>query len=117
MSHTPGPWIANYNGTLGHIKSIAEHPQGMTPTVARFDPHLTATTVTTEQMNANAALICAAPDLLAACKAVYAAIEKATMATGDILWIDHALPGVHETAMERLYNVIEQAEGRIVEEE
>lgn len=115
MSHTPGPWIANYNGSLGHIKSIAEHPLGMTPTVARFDPHLTATTVTTEQMNANAALICAAPDLLKACKDVLAALQKATQETGEILWLDHVLPGVHESAMERLQNVIDDAEGRLVE--
>lgn len=56
-------------------------------------------------------------DLLKACKDVLAALEKATQETGEILWLDHALPGVHESAMERLQNVIDDAEGRAVEEE
>lgn len=54
--------------------------------------------------------------LLAACKDVLAALQKATQETGEILWLDHALPGVHESAMERLQNVIDDAEGRLVEE-
>lgn len=54
----------------------------------------------------------AAQSMLAACKAVYAALDKATMETGEILWLDGVLPGVHETALERLMNVIDDAEGR-----
>ena len=35
--HTPGPWVKDHGGTLGHIKSIAPHEKGWTPTVARYD--------------------------------------------------------------------------------
>lgn len=66
--HTPGPWEINYNGTINHIKSIAEHPQGMTPTIARFDPNLCASSITAEEGIANAQLMAAAPDMLAALK-------------------------------------------------
>ena len=59
----------------------------------------------------------ASPDLLKACKDVLAALQKSTQETGEILWLDHVLPGVHESAMERLQNVIDDAEGRVVEEE
>lgn len=48
-------------------------------------------------------------DLESACRAVLASLEK--LATdGDIIWLDppHVLPGVHESAIERLKSVIEQ---------
>lgn len=112
MSHTPGPWAINYNGTIGHIKSLAKHPRGMTPTVARFDGQLIAQSIEEDESKANANLMAASPDLLKACKDVLAALEKATQKTGEILWLDHVLPGVHESAMERLQNVIDDAEGR-----
>ncbi len=118
VSHTPGPWAINYNGTIGHIKSLAEHPQGMTPTVARFDGNLIAQTIAEHEAIANANLMAASPDLLTACKAVMAAMEKELEESGEILWLDSpfVLPGVHESAIERLRNVIDQAEGRVVEE-
>jgi len=50
--------------------------------------------------------------LLKACKDVLAALEKATQETGEILWLHNTLPGVHESAMERLQNVIDDAEGK-----
>lgn len=62
--HTPGPWEADYGGTIGHIKSVAEYDDGRTPTVARYDvntPGLRA-----EEKEANKCLIAAAPDLLEA---------------------------------------------------
>jgi len=65
----------------------------------------------------NATAIAALPDLLKACKDVLAALEKATEETGEILWLDNALPGVHESAMERLQNVIDDAEGRVFEDD
>ena len=69
-SYTPGPWEVNYGNTIGHIKSVAEHPKGMTPTVCRFDRELiAAVTISEDEALANANLIAAAPDLLEACKA------------------------------------------------
>jgi hypothetical protein len=71
-----------------------------------------------EEYEANANLIAAAPDLLKACNAVMAAMEKELEESGEILWLDppFVLPGVHESAIERLRNVIDQAEGRVVED-
>jgi hypothetical protein len=63
---TPGPWEADYGGTLGHIKSIGPHPRGFTPTVARYD--VDTPSVTDGEKIANAKLIAAAPDLLEACQ-------------------------------------------------
>ena len=34
--HSPLPWVADLNGTLGHIKSVVPGAFG-TPTVARYD--------------------------------------------------------------------------------
>lgn len=68
------------------------------------------------EQEANANLICASPDLLTACKAVLASLEKLA-SDGEIIWLDppHVMSGVHESAIERLKNVIAQAEGRPVE--
>jgi hypothetical protein len=70
--HTPGPWVANYRGTVGHIKSIAENPNGFTPTVARFD--IGALSIPDDEKMANAQLIAAAPDLLAVSKKIEACV-------------------------------------------
>jgi hypothetical protein len=54
-------------------------------------------------------------DLLSCCKAVLESLEK--LATdGEIIWLNDGLPGVHESAIERLKNVIAQAEGQPVSE-
>jgi hypothetical protein len=54
-----------------------------------------------------------ADDLEAACRAVLDALEKLA-ADGAIIWLDppHVLPGVHESAIERLKSVIAQVEVR-----
>lgn len=48
-------------------------------------------------------------ELEAACRAVLDSLEKLA-ADGEIIWLDppHVLPGVHESAIERLKSVIEQ---------
>ncbi len=100
MSHTPGPWKRNYR----RITPVGGPSDGTGDICHVYGDE------TIETMNAN--LIAASPDLLRACKDVLAALEKATQETGEILWLDHVLPGVHESAMERLQNVIDDAEGR-----
>jgi hypothetical protein len=52
-------------------------------------------------------LTAAESDAIKACKDVLAALQKSTAETGEILWLDHVLPGVHESAIERLKSVIE----------
>ena len=34
---TPGPWVVDYGGSLGHIKSLANEDGRSTPTVAKYD--------------------------------------------------------------------------------
>ena len=73
--HTPGPWKLGYGGGYGKGHLYASTPDtsfGNLPLGAAFSPphyrggSLSAEAFTT--MEANAALIAAAPDLLAACK-------------------------------------------------
>lgn len=60
MSHTPGPWVVDSNGN--YIDSATGIP------VARLSA--------TAQLDDNARLIAAAPDLLEACKAAVAVLGK-----------------------------------------
>ena len=70
MNHTPGPWVKDYNGSVGHIKSLWEghgfinEKYRKTPTVARYD--VLSITISKEEQEANARLIAAAPELLEA---------------------------------------------------
>jgi hypothetical protein len=94
--HTPGPWeVRDHEGLF----AIA-HPTGWV--MESSDE---------QQNRTDARLIAAAPDLLEACKAALAAISSACQ-DGSIIWLDppFVLPGVHESAAERLQNVIERAE-------
>ena len=47
-------------------------------------------------------------ELVAACRAVLDSLQKLA-ADGEIIWLDppHVLPGVHESAIERLKGVLE----------
>jgi hypothetical protein len=114
MSHTPGPWKKDGAGTSGHVKAIINDGKRATPTVCKYDRDNSgcAVSITDEEIQANGYLLAASPDLLKACKDVLAALEKSTQETGEILWLDHVLPSVHESAMERLQNVIDDAEGK-----
>ncbi len=106
MKYTQGPWTFHRgNHGWGVDKSVSHGIRTI---------HDNTDGTRREEHEANAKLIAAAPDLLKACKDVLAALEKSTEATGEILWLDHVLPGVHESAMERLKNVIAQAEGQPV---
>lgn len=64
---TPGPWVKDYAGTIGHIKSVAERLDGKTPTVSKY-PHasndlLETLCLSDEEVEANARLIAAAPEM------------------------------------------------------
>ena len=73
MSHTPGPWHVDYNGTVGHIKAIVNE---VSPTVCKYgtdsrgERHSAVSL--SHQDEANARLIAALPDLLVAAESVIA---------------------------------------------
>ena len=58
---TPGPWVVDFDGTIGHVKSVAENEYANTPTVARYDIGIPG--VSESEQYANAHLIAAAPKL------------------------------------------------------
>ncbi len=113
MSHTPAPWLKTESNTV-----YALHERhGLGGRVVKcnrmwlhvyFDRDVPEAE---QQATVNAVL--SVPDLVKACKDVLASLEK--LATdGEIIWLDGDLPGVHESAIERLKNVIAQAEGQPV---
>ena len=58
---TKGPWIANYGGSIGHVKALRNVSTHNTPTVARCD--VLTLTVSDDEKKANAQLIAEAPEL------------------------------------------------------
>ena len=60
--HTPGPWVADYEGSIWHIKSVAPRPDYFTPTVARYDTR--AVSISQLEKQANARLIAKSPELI-----------------------------------------------------
>lgn len=104
MSHTPGQWELSdaeddtFNG--GQSRQLRGNMNWLGDVRAN-----------NEEDDANARLIAAGPELLLACKAVLAALNAAEL---DGLWIDapYQLPGVHESAQERLAAAIAKAEGK-----
>ena len=101
--HTPTPWhsfgpIIHHNGQhVAHVVNNERHPDGDTGS---------------PEQRANAEFIVRAcnsfDDLLAACKAVAAALDRIQQ-DGSIVWLDDG--PVHESASERLAWVIAKAEG------
>ena len=91
--HTPGPWEAVRSLTCGHLRAA----------------HNYQTKAKLEWTDDDLRLINALPELLEACRVVLAAIEQANLG-GEVLWINRGSP-VHESASERLADVIEQATG------
>lgn len=72
MKHTPGPW------TFDGIDTIGSDDVGVAIRLGIQDDNYTiGGKFDTDAMASNAALICAAPDLLAACKKALGAILKA----------------------------------------
>lgn len=73
MSHTPGPWVIDYEGTTGHIKAFV---RDKTPTVCKYGTDYRGERHSALELEhqdaANARLIAAAPDLLAAAEKVIA---------------------------------------------
>lgn len=67
MPHVPGPWMISNGNTEAEIVNDDGR------SVANFSGFVD---ISDEQADANAALICAAPDLIAACKELIAALNE-----------------------------------------
>jgi len=69
MSHTPGPWVIDYEGTVGHIKAFVGDK---TPTVCKYGTDYRGERHSAleieHQDEANARLIAAAPGMHEAIK-------------------------------------------------
>ncbi len=115
MNHTPGPWGIEQTTVSNWIGKMRPDSKKVEYIVAHTDRDSLRHDVLVRN-DANAKLISAAPDLLTACRAVLASLERIA-SDGEIIWLDppHCMSGVHESAIERLKGVIAQAEGRVVE--
>lgn len=101
MTHTPGPWSCDYGNFSVYCETGAEVCE-VTP--GNHDDH---TAISVEEMQANARLIAAAPELLATLKEAYDALDyaQAQVASDTDRW--------HLTRCRRkLKPVIDRAEGR-----
>lgn len=88
--HTPGPWVAENQGT----RIVISSPRGLVATVYGVDA----------EAEANAALLAAAPALLAA-----ACSAEAILARGK--WLDTST-GPEAVALRRLRAALAKVEGR-----
>ena len=95
--HTPGPWKP-------YAKTVSACNANGNDVRAECDPH---GRVCQNASWADARLIALAPELLQACRDVLEAIEQADMG-GEVLWIKRGSP-IHESASDRLQDVIERA--------
>ena len=99
--HTPGPWRAAKMHTLVGIRAGSG---ASVKRIARVYKASTATGITDAEGEANAQLIAAAPNLLAACRATLDGIDHACRDDG---WRDSML----HTLIPRLAAAIARAEG------
>ena len=108
--HTPGPWKVSRRFDIYQDRQDG-NGSGRYIGTTRGNGPLPWSIESVDE--ANAVLMAAAPDLLAACRVVLAAIEQANLG-GEVLWINRG-SAVHESASERLADVIEQATGETLE--
>ena len=70
LQHTQGPWVMDYHGTIGHIKTLC-NPHVHTKTIIKYRYSMCEEILTEEEIQANARLIAAAPEMLEALIDVY----------------------------------------------
>jgi hypothetical protein len=104
--HTPGPWRQFAPEIDGQVcQDYRTIRGGMGLRGEGFE-------LTGFVSEADARLIAAAPELLEACRLVLESIWQTDIG-GAVLWINRG-SGVHESASERLMDVIEKATGEVV---
>ena len=92
LQHTPGPWAIDYHGTIGHIKTL-HNPEEHTKTVIKYRYNLCEEILTEEEIQANARLIVAAPEMLEVLINVYGLYLEY-----DICWDNRPIKQVIEKA-------------------
>lgn len=83
MKHTPGPWIVYNDDDLAHsvLQAISRGD------ICRIGYYPSGIDATVEEINANARLIAASPDLLEACKAAKKHLEPDLVEPGrTVFW-------------------------------
>ena len=107
MGHTPGPWVVGgASGNEGEAREIVAASRTIAWSASTWDED--EGDVVTEEDDANAHLIAAAPDLLAACKRLASDLSM-------VLWKDgcgYTLCGSPGRLEDLLRDVIAKAEGR-----
>ena len=106
--HTPGPWIHNPRARDGHVDAISN---GHTCFIQVGCPHVERPILDYPHENeqtANARLVAAAPDLLAAC---HDALLALVSLTSDPQHDEEAARDCAETALATLEAAIAKAEG------
>ena len=85
LKHTPGPWVKDYHGTIGHIKTLC-NPHVHTKTIIKYRYSMCEEILTEEEIQANARLIAAAPEMLEALIEQYKWLySKAYYQTAELL--------------------------------
>jgi hypothetical protein len=90
--HTPGPWINKHWNSNGHIEITADAWQSdgplerMVRLYARYSEADGFTSESISEAHANAQLIAAAPDLLAACQAVMQSVIRVSGPESPVSW-------------------------------
>lgn len=100
--HTPGPWQWFKGERGGFVFFTVSGVANLTPA------YVTATSAAAEAMQANAYLITAAPDLLAALREVVAVFESNPDSITDTVWVTGDRP---ETLYDCCRAAIAKAEG------
>ena len=91
QKHTPGPWVVSSS-----VIVVALSDPGCKMITNTMPIGVESLNVPFEECEANAHLIAAAPDLLAACKRMKSRLETGRPAHGDLAVVDAAIDKAEE---------------------
>ena len=116
MKHTKGPWSKDYNGTIGHIKTLCD-PEKHTKTVIKYRYNLCEEILTEDEIEANARLISCAPEMMEALienYTTYEVLKEIFEKQNPNLW--GMIQGSFLNTPEKTKDIIEKATGLKIEE-
>ena len=109
LKHTPGPWVKDYGHTEGHIKTL-HNPKVHTKTVIKYRCNMCEEILTEEEIEANARLISAAPEML---DDLIDEARKQVIRISAVKNIDEFIKNIGKT---KIMQTIEKATGLTIEE-